>query len=181
MWSSIKLDHSPTLYSQRLAQMTPGFSGADISNVVNEAAIRAASINKKLVSVNELDYALDRILAGNLLFSLFYIFTCRCRKEIAYFSWRRTWNCCLSRSWSCTCGLAAERNWRATKGWLFFLQGCTDILSLIGVIKMTLSQLLFEFKWFWLFLIFLNILLQANQEFINEVFLKYYSESKISY
>ncbi|KAK6049135.1 ATP-dependent metallopeptidase HflB [Cooperia oncophora] len=60
----IKLDHPYSKYSQRLSQMTPGFTGADISNVVNEAAIRAASTGKHIVSVNELEYALDRILAG---------------------------------------------------------------------------------------------------------------------
>ncbi|WKY07868.1 hypothetical protein Q1695_007394 [Nippostrongylus brasiliensis] len=60
----IKLDHPFNKYSQRLSQMTPGFTGADISNVVNEAAIRAASTGKKLVSVSELEYALDRVLAG---------------------------------------------------------------------------------------------------------------------
>ncbi|MCP9264665.1 Paraplegin [Dirofilaria immitis] len=41
--SKIKLDHEPQYYSKRLAQRTPRFSGADIANVVNEAAIRAAS------------------------------------------------------------------------------------------------------------------------------------------
>uniref|UniRef100_A0A0K0DM59 AAA domain-containing protein n=1 Tax=Angiostrongylus cantonensis TaxID=6313 RepID=A0A0K0DM59_ANGCA len=65
----IKLDHPYSKYSQRLAQMTPGFTGvvilcADISNVVNEAAIRAASLGKHVISVGELEYALDRVLAG---------------------------------------------------------------------------------------------------------------------
>ncbi|XGW26749.1 hypothetical protein V3C99_007385 [Haemonchus contortus] len=60
----IKLDHPYNKYSHRLSQMTPGFTGADISNVVNEAAIRAASTGKHVVTVNELEYALDRVLAG---------------------------------------------------------------------------------------------------------------------
>ncbi|KHN85262.1 Paraplegin [Toxocara canis] len=60
----IKLDQKPEYYSKRLAQMTPGFSGADIANVVNEAAIRAASTEKPLVTVDELDFSLQRILAG---------------------------------------------------------------------------------------------------------------------
>uniref|UniRef100_A0A914WJQ0 AAA+ ATPase domain-containing protein n=1 Tax=Plectus sambesii TaxID=2011161 RepID=A0A914WJQ0_9BILA len=60
----IKLDKNPEVYSQRLALMTPGFSGADIHNVVNEAAIRAATTEKKIVTVDELDWALQRILAG---------------------------------------------------------------------------------------------------------------------
>ncbi|CAJ0604364.1 unnamed protein product [Cylicocyclus nassatus] len=60
----IKLDHPYNKFSHRLAQMTPGFTGADIANVVNEAAIRAASTGKHVVSVNELEYAMDRVLAG---------------------------------------------------------------------------------------------------------------------
>ncbi|CAG9536106.1 unnamed protein product [Cercopithifilaria johnstoni] len=62
--SKIKLDHEPQYYSKRLAQRTPGFSGADIANVVNEAAIRAASSKKSLVTIDELDESLQRILAG---------------------------------------------------------------------------------------------------------------------
>jgi len=50
--------------SKRLAQMTPGFSGADIANVVNEAAIHAATNHHKLVDVSDLSFAMDRILAG---------------------------------------------------------------------------------------------------------------------
>ncbi|VDK58851.1 unnamed protein product [Cylicostephanus goldi] len=42
-------------------------TGADIANVVNEAAIRAASTGKPVVSVNELEYAMDRVLAGRSL------------------------------------------------------------------------------------------------------------------
>uniref|UniRef100_A0A1I7YMF9 AAA domain-containing protein n=1 Tax=Steinernema glaseri TaxID=37863 RepID=A0A1I7YMF9_9BILA len=61
---AIKLDIPIQKYSQRLAQMTPGFSGADIANVVNEAAIHAATNNKKIVTLNDLDHALQRVLAG---------------------------------------------------------------------------------------------------------------------
>ncbi|VDK21589.1 unnamed protein product [Anisakis simplex] len=60
----IKLDHKPEYYSRRLAQMTPGFTGADIANVVNESAIRAATTEKQLVTAEELDFSLQRILAG---------------------------------------------------------------------------------------------------------------------
>uniref|UniRef100_A0A0K0F5G4 Paraplegin (inferred by orthology to a human protein) n=1 Tax=Strongyloides venezuelensis TaxID=75913 RepID=A0A0K0F5G4_STRVS len=60
----IKLDSAPSFYSGRLAQMTPGMSGADISNIVNEAAINAASNMKKVVTAKELNYALERVLAG---------------------------------------------------------------------------------------------------------------------
>ncbi|KAI6232882.1 AAA domain-containing protein [Aphelenchoides fujianensis] len=49
---------------QRLSQMTPGFSGADIANVVNEAAIHAATKQKKFVSNADIDYAMEKVIAG---------------------------------------------------------------------------------------------------------------------
>ena len=42
MYFSVVLEEDKTIYSQRLATLTPGFSGADIANVVNEAALHAA-------------------------------------------------------------------------------------------------------------------------------------------
>ncbi|VDM21769.1 unnamed protein product, partial [Wuchereria bancrofti] len=65
--SRIKLDREPQYYSKRLAQRTSRFSGqkrADIANVVNEAAIRAASSKRSLVTIDDLDESLQRILAG---------------------------------------------------------------------------------------------------------------------
>jgi cell division protease FtsH len=47
-----------------LAKQTPGFSGADLANLINEAAILAARRNKKAVSLNELEEAIDRVIAG---------------------------------------------------------------------------------------------------------------------
>lgn len=47
-----------------LARSTPGFSGADISNMVNEAAILAARKNKDNVDMNSLEEAKDRVLMG---------------------------------------------------------------------------------------------------------------------
>ena len=47
-----------------LAKLTPGFTGADIANVVNEAAILAARRDKSKVSMNEFDEARDRVLMG---------------------------------------------------------------------------------------------------------------------
>src|SRR5690349_5181470 len=47
-----------------LAKQTPGFSGADLSNLVNEAAILAARRNKKSVFMTEMEEAIDRVVAG---------------------------------------------------------------------------------------------------------------------
>ncbi|MEX1255049.1 MAG: ATP-dependent zinc metalloprotease FtsH [Dehalococcoidia bacterium] len=47
-----------------LAKQTPGFSGADIANLVNEAAILAARRNKKKISLDEFNEAIDRVIAG---------------------------------------------------------------------------------------------------------------------
>lgn len=48
----------------RLAKQTPGFSGADLENLVNEAAILAARRNKKTIGRDELAEAIDRVIAG---------------------------------------------------------------------------------------------------------------------
>lgn len=61
---SIVLDKKPENYSPRLAQLTPGFSGADIANICNEAALHAARFVKKSVDSNDLSYAIDRVLCG---------------------------------------------------------------------------------------------------------------------
>jgi cell division protease FtsH len=47
-----------------LARRTPGFTGADLANVVNEAALLAARFDKSEISMNELEEAIDRVLAG---------------------------------------------------------------------------------------------------------------------
>jgi len=62
--SSIKLDSEPSTYSARLARLTPGFSGADIANVCNEAALHAARLAQPKVASNNLEYAVER-LVGN--------------------------------------------------------------------------------------------------------------------
>jgi cell division protease FtsH len=49
---------------ESLARQTPGFSGADLENLVNEAAILAARRNKKTVGRDELTEAIDRVIAG---------------------------------------------------------------------------------------------------------------------
>ncbi|MDI3341694.1 MAG: ATP-dependent zinc metalloprotease FtsH [Sphaerobacter sp.] len=47
-----------------IAAMTPGFSGADLANLVNEAALMAARKNKKVVEREDFDEALDKIVLG---------------------------------------------------------------------------------------------------------------------
>ncbi len=49
---------------QTLAKSTPGFSGADLANLVNEAAILAARRNKKVITMGEFEEAVDRVIAG---------------------------------------------------------------------------------------------------------------------
>src|SRR5436853_7725232 len=47
-----------------LAKVTPGFSGADLANLINEGAILAARRNKKTIGMSELEEAIDRVIAG---------------------------------------------------------------------------------------------------------------------
>jgi cell division protease FtsH len=49
---------------EELARQTPGFSGADLENLVNEAAILAARRNKRAVGRSEITEAIDRVVAG---------------------------------------------------------------------------------------------------------------------
>src|SRR5690606_31672703 len=49
---------------EALARLTPGFTGADIENMVNEGAILAARRNKKAISMDELSEAIERVIAG---------------------------------------------------------------------------------------------------------------------
>ncbi|MBQ6882444.1 MAG: ATP-dependent zinc metalloprotease FtsH [Alistipes sp.] len=59
---TLKLD--PTLDRAFLARQTPGFSGADIANVCNEAALIAARHDKKLIAKEDFLAAIDRIIGG---------------------------------------------------------------------------------------------------------------------
>ncbi|MEA2640041.1 MAG: cell division protease FtsH [Chloroflexota bacterium] len=47
-----------------LAKQTPGFSGADLANLINEAAILAARRNKPTIGMAEMEDAIDRVIAG---------------------------------------------------------------------------------------------------------------------
>ena len=54
--SNVKLDE--------IAQRTPGFSGADIENLLNEAALLAARANRKVITTPDIDEAIDRVIMG---------------------------------------------------------------------------------------------------------------------
>jgi len=47
-----------------LARRTPGFTGADLANLMNEAALLAARRNKKRISMQEMEEAIERVIAG---------------------------------------------------------------------------------------------------------------------
>ena len=59
---NVKLD--PTTDLKTIARQTPGFSGADLANLVNEAALLAARRNKETVTMSELQEAMERVMAG---------------------------------------------------------------------------------------------------------------------
>ncbi|MGZ3562899.1 MAG: ATP-dependent zinc metalloprotease FtsH, partial [Vulcanimicrobiaceae bacterium] len=49
---------------ETLAKRTPGFSGADLENLLNEAALLAARRNKTVIEMNDCDEAIDRVMVG---------------------------------------------------------------------------------------------------------------------
>ena len=55
---------APSVNLSVLARSTPGFVGADLENLVNEAAILAARRNKKVIEQPELEEAIERVIAG---------------------------------------------------------------------------------------------------------------------
>ncbi|MGH0883584.1 ATP-dependent zinc metalloprotease FtsH, partial [Bacillus paranthracis] len=57
-----KLNSSVSLSS--IARRTPGFSGADLANLLNEAAILTARKRKNSITLNEIDASIDRVVAG---------------------------------------------------------------------------------------------------------------------
>ena len=58
----VKLDKSVSL--EIIAQSTPGYSGADLANLINEAALLAVKMNKKAISMSEMDESRDKIYWG---------------------------------------------------------------------------------------------------------------------
>ena len=55
---------APDAGLDRLAKQTPGFSGADLNNLLNEAAILAARRDKQAITMSELEEAIDRVILG---------------------------------------------------------------------------------------------------------------------
>ncbi|KOC63421.1 Paraplegin [Habropoda laboriosa] len=63
---SLALEGKPMQYATYLAHLTPGFSGAEIANVCNEAALHAASEAKVKVYNDDLMYSIDKVLGGTV-------------------------------------------------------------------------------------------------------------------
>ncbi|MSO77302.1 MAG: ATP-dependent metallopeptidase FtsH/Yme1/Tma family protein [Alphaproteobacteria bacterium] len=59
-----KVPLSPDIDAKVIARGTPGFSGADLANLVNEAALLAARRNRRVVTMRELEDAKDKVLMG---------------------------------------------------------------------------------------------------------------------
>jgi len=55
---------SPSVDLSVIARKTPGFTGADLANVLNEAALLTARSNAQLIDMRALDEAIDRVIAG---------------------------------------------------------------------------------------------------------------------
>lgn len=68
-------------FAKKLSKMTPGFAGADIANLVNEAAILSARQNKEYVDLSSFESASDRIIAG---FEMKKILSPEEKKIVAY-------------------------------------------------------------------------------------------------
>jgi cell division protease FtsH len=55
---------APEIDLRNIAGRTPGFVGADLANIINEAALLAARNNKEMVGLEDFDEAIDRVIAG---------------------------------------------------------------------------------------------------------------------
>ncbi|AGR40710.1 ATP-dependent zinc metalloprotease FtsH [Spiroplasma taiwanense] len=55
---------SPEIDWKRIAERTPGFSGAQLENVLNEAAILVVRNKRKMITINDIDEAIDRVVGG---------------------------------------------------------------------------------------------------------------------
>jgi len=60
-----KIKMAPGVNLRTVARGTPGFSGADLANIVNEAALLAARKNKRIVTLDEFEEARDKVMMGS--------------------------------------------------------------------------------------------------------------------
>jgi cell division protease FtsH len=54
----------PSVNFELVAKRTPGFSGAQLSSVINEAALLAVREDRKIINIADIDEAIDRVIAG---------------------------------------------------------------------------------------------------------------------
>jgi cell division protease FtsH len=59
-----KVPLAPNVNLRDIARSTPGFSGADLANLVNEAALAAARADKRLVTMEDFEFAKDKVMMG---------------------------------------------------------------------------------------------------------------------
>ena len=59
-----KVPLAPDVVARTIARGTPGFSGADLANLVNEAALIAARAGKRMVTMSDFEYAKDKVMMG---------------------------------------------------------------------------------------------------------------------
>ena len=59
-----KVPLAPDVDASIIARGTPGFSGADLANLINEAALRAARAGKRMVTMADFEYAKDKVMMG---------------------------------------------------------------------------------------------------------------------
>ena len=60
-----KIKDGPDVDIQVIARGTPGFSGADLANLVNEAALRAARLGKSIVTMEDFEFSKDKVMMGS--------------------------------------------------------------------------------------------------------------------
>ena len=60
-----KITTGPDVNPRTIARGTPGFSGADLANICNEAALLAARKNKRIVTLSDLEEAKDKVMMGS--------------------------------------------------------------------------------------------------------------------
>jgi len=59
-----KIEYDQSIEIKKLAQMTPGFTGAEIENLVNTAILQAVHLDKDKADINDFEFARDRIMMG---------------------------------------------------------------------------------------------------------------------